>query len=273
MASDPPRVLAVSCLACGAPRTRPSPTAYVYCDACGSLVDYDFSVAIGLPIAQPGPAYEKLRTRLAVELSTARQQGDTEAYRAIQRRLFDAWVDACPTSCPPRVRDPAYRAAYVAWLAEAQVVADFDADSQAREAAMHAAVGRLTFVPAGAKIRVPADAFRALADAMFDYEARRDELFVEKGVYALQPDGASREIQRRIGLSMFVQAWLPMLDAADAQALVERAGFVREYTLLPPAATNSASCTHCSEPLSLVKGATRVVCDHCGRLVDVAAST
>ena len=35
----------VSCPQCGAPKSRPSTTAYIYCDFCGSLMDYDFRMA------------------------------------------------------------------------------------------------------------------------------------------------------------------------------------------------------------------------------------
>jgi hypothetical protein len=35
----------VTCPACGAPKRLPSKTAYLYCDHCGALVDYDFRLA------------------------------------------------------------------------------------------------------------------------------------------------------------------------------------------------------------------------------------
>jgi len=35
----------VSCPACDAPKRLPSKTAYLYCDHCGALVDYDFRLA------------------------------------------------------------------------------------------------------------------------------------------------------------------------------------------------------------------------------------
>ena len=35
----------VSCSQCGAPKSLPSTTAYIYCDYCGALIDYDFRIA------------------------------------------------------------------------------------------------------------------------------------------------------------------------------------------------------------------------------------
>src|SRR3954453_20666904 len=34
-----------TCARCGAPKGLPSKTAYLYCDFCGALVDYDFRIA------------------------------------------------------------------------------------------------------------------------------------------------------------------------------------------------------------------------------------
>lgn len=266
------RVLAASCPTCGAPRTRPSPSAYVYCDFCGALMDYDLAVAMANPVQQPGPVYVQLHRQLLPELTAARERGDRDAYRVLQRRLFGAWIVACPTAVPVRVKDVSYRDGYAAWLAEAQVAADFDDDARTREATMHAAVTQLHFISTGAGVRVPSDRFWAMGDAMFAYERRRDELCAEQGVYAMHPDGASRELQRRIGWSMFAQAWLPMLEPASADQLLARTQLAREYTLLPPAATRSTNCAHCGGPLEVVAEAKRVVCEHCGRLADVIAS-
>src|ERR1700685_1256011 len=38
-------VMQVDCYRCGAPKQLPSKTAYLYCDHCGALVDYDFRAA------------------------------------------------------------------------------------------------------------------------------------------------------------------------------------------------------------------------------------
>ncbi|HEY5936000.1 MAG TPA: DUF1266 domain-containing protein, partial [Kofleriaceae bacterium] len=197
-----PRVLRVSCRECGAPRTRPSVSAYVYCDHCGALVDYDFAVVKDQPLAQPGPVYETLRAELAPELEAARERGDVAGYRALQRQLFEAWAVACPDATPMRTRDPEYRARYVAWLAEGDTIAAFDAGARAREATMRAAIAGLAFAQVDGKPRVASEPFRVLADAVFAYEAGRDALLAP--VYAMHPDGAPRELQRRIGHSLFV---------------------------------------------------------------------
>ncbi len=47
-----------TCKACAAPRTTPSRSAYVHCDQCGQLTDWDFKAAMADKRSKaPGPAY------------------------------------------------------------------------------------------------------------------------------------------------------------------------------------------------------------------------
>jgi hypothetical protein len=66
-----------------------------------------------------------------------------------------------------------------------------------------------------------------------------------------------------------VQGWLPYLEEADAQAVLARTGLAGEYSIAPPPATRAVPCTTCGGRLDVVLGARRVVCEHCGRLVQV----
>src|SRR4051812_6052685 len=49
------------CHLCHATKVRLSPTAYVYCDYCGALTDFDFQLAISDKRSKlPGPEYERI---------------------------------------------------------------------------------------------------------------------------------------------------------------------------------------------------------------------
>ena len=93
------RVLQVTCPTCSAPRTRPLTSAYVYCDCCGQLEDFDVSLALAQPLVQPGPIYERLLAQVAPELAAARDRGDVDAYRAVQRRLLTRGSTRARTRC------------------------------------------------------------------------------------------------------------------------------------------------------------------------------
>ena len=118
--------LASRCPSCGAAKSRPSATAYVYCDFCGSLSDYDFKKACSQPKDLPGPVYEKLSAALKPQCEKALQASDRQKYLELQTQLFDAYVEACPNAVPVRVGDAVFRKAFVAHSAECCTVIAFD---------------------------------------------------------------------------------------------------------------------------------------------------
>ncbi|MBX3154787.1 MAG: DUF1266 domain-containing protein [Deltaproteobacteria bacterium] len=259
------RFLRATCPVCGAPTCRPAPTAFVDCDVCAALVGYDFERARAAGLPQPGPAYEALRAELAPLLASSA----IHDYRRAQVQLYDAFVEACPAACPIRVRDPDYRARHVAYLAEGATRSAFDRRARELEGAMNATVAALVFEHG----RCRPDTFRALCDAVFALEARRDELHVEHGVYAMHPGGASRDLQRAIGNSLFAQGWLPYLDDATGAELLARTGLALAYCTAPPPPTRAIACEHCDATVDVVAAARRVVCTCCGRITAAAAAT
>ena len=258
------RYLASRCPACGTPKMRPSATAYVYCDACGALADYDFRKACEQPMRLPGPVYRSLQERLAPKLAKAQAAGDRDAYRKIQLQLFDAWVTACPNSVPVRVGDPEYRRAYVAHLAEAAVFSTFDAEAIRLSEAMNAAIAELQWT-AGAQgaAQVGAASFEKLYRTV-----HASLLYMTSDAVLSQlpphPDDASAALQLRMSQAMFVQGWLPYLDEGSVQRLLERTGLAQEYLRGEPAQAGSAHCGHCKADVVVVEGARRAVCETCG---------
>lgn len=258
------------CPTCGAPKQRPSVTAYVYCDFCGKLSDYDFARACENPAARPGPVYEKLSAELSPELAARLAGEDREGYLAVQRKLMEAWVLACPDAAPPRVKDPKYREKYVAYMAEGATVTAFDEEAQKQAAALAEATAKLSFVQLQpGVVKVDPTAFRAFEEALFPQQEQAARLFEAHGVYAMQPDGASEELQRRMAMSAFAQAWLPMLDEAAATELLRRLGLGGEYVEADPAPSDTAACGACGAALGVMKGARRMVCENCGSALDV----
>src|SRR5688572_5286757 len=102
-----------TCHNCGGAKTLAPKTAYVYCDFCGSLTDYDFQKACENPqSSMPGPAYEELVRQTNADAQLARETKDAAKFYEIQSRLFDRWVELCPNAVSPRAKkDPEYRRA------------------------------------------------------------------------------------------------------------------------------------------------------------------
>ncbi|HEY7881916.1 MAG TPA: hypothetical protein VID31_13760, partial [Streptosporangiaceae bacterium] len=110
-----------TCVTCGAPKQLPSATAYVYCDYCASLVDFDLRQACEGDTL-PGPEYVALVNSSQAASQAAVAAGDRDGYRAIQERIFSAYVANVPMAVSHRARnDRGYRQAYVRYMAEAAV--------------------------------------------------------------------------------------------------------------------------------------------------------
>jgi len=269
-----PRFKRTVCPTCGAPKSRPSVTAYVYCDYCGSLSDYDFAKACEKPLERPGPVYEEKAARAKPDLDAALAAGDVDAFRALQHALFDGWIEACPNAIPPRAKDPTYRAKYAAYLAEGAVVTALDAGARTHAAAVAKATGEFIVreVRPGT-LRVDPGSFAPFVQAVLAQEAYLAVAHETAGVYAMQPDGASGELQRRMAMSMFVQGWLPMLDESQAEMLLAHAKLTGEYIEADSPSAAAATCGGCGADVAILEGARRTVCEHCGRRLDVEGAS
>src|SRR5580693_4859369 len=76
----------VECARCGAPKRLPSKTAYLYCDHCGALVDYDFRLAnLGTNTGYTNTVYHQLVAPVQAEINKARAFGDKARYRELNK--------------------------------------------------------------------------------------------------------------------------------------------------------------------------------------------
>ena len=261
------------CHACGAWKQSPSKTAYVYCDFCAALIDWDFNTAMTTKgSAMPGPKYEALNDELAPELEAARRENDRARYAALQARIYDAYVTACPAAVPPRTNDPAYRARFVAYTVNAMVEQAFDVDCQWLTREMEKATSRLVWEHDDpAKPRASSTSFWELFSAVKALADWALVLAVKSGHVKSHPDGAPPELLARMGMSMFAQGWIPYLSPADAERLLDAARLRGDYHEVPLPKTEARHCGVCGGSLHVVQGALRVVCEACGHCVDVGA--
>jgi LSD1 subclass zinc finger protein len=182
-----------SCVVCGAPKKLPAVTAYVYCDYCASLMDYDLRRACEGDTT-PGPEYAATVNATQAASRAALADGDRAAYRDLQRKVYTAYAANVPTAVSHRARnDSAYLAAYVNYMAEFALARAFDPAAQALEA-----------------------------------------------------------------------------DAADR--LLGRAGLKNEYVPIQAHDGRPRHCGGCGGEFSALPGAKAVICDGCGRTMDLASA-
>jgi hypothetical protein len=81
---QPGYVKRCNCVVCGAPKKLPSVTAYVYCDYCASLIDFDLRLASESD-TQPDPAYAATVNSAYPASQAAVAADDPGAYRELQK--------------------------------------------------------------------------------------------------------------------------------------------------------------------------------------------
>ena len=265
---EPAYYLASRCPSCGAAKSRPSATAYVYCDFCGSLADYDFRKACEQPRSMPGPVYEKLSAKLKPQCEKALLANDREKYLELQTELFDAYVEACPNAVPVRVGDAIFRLAFVAHSAGCCTVIAFDDEYKKISEAMTQATAALQWTQHEGATRVSHKSFKAMLDTVVAAQERTysDELYSQ---YAPHPDGAGADLLKRIGYSGFVQGWLPYLHEATTKLLLETTGLKQEYLTVETNASALLNCGFCKNTVPVFAGAKQCVCEQCGHKLEI----
>lgn len=71
-----------NCMRCGAPKRPPAETAYLCCDNCGALVDYDYRLAsLGTNAEVSNTVFHQLVAPVQAQLEFARSTGNVGLYR------------------------------------------------------------------------------------------------------------------------------------------------------------------------------------------------
>ncbi len=273
--AGPQFVKRTRCRSCGAPKVQRSLNAYVYCDFCGLLIDWDFQACLADKRSRlPGPTYEALMRSLAPKLSAAKAANDRDAYRAAQLTIWEAYATACPAALPPRVGDPAFRKQLVAWQADSQTDLDFDPEVAASFARQNAAVATLAwdrqnpFQP-----KVQPGSFDNLLEAVLAHQRTTTDKLEAGGWMARHPDHPTVELFQHMGVSALVQGWIPCFKEGETERVLVKTGLKGDYDELQPQALRSGPCPSCGAGLQVVEGAKRVLCQSCGHLAGAGTGT
>jgi DNA-directed RNA polymerase subunit RPC12/RpoP len=259
-----------TCETCGGPKRLPSPTAYIYCDYCGSLADYDFRALVrasGEIIDRA--AYAAAMNRIGPESNAARVAGDRTAYARLRTEFYDTWLTATPKAASHRIGDPTYRSAFIEYMVARALITDFDARYQVTEQRVKTAVQGLRYTGT----RVEPESFWPVLEVCIKQQELADSLCKEAGATELDPDRASDAVRRRIGMSAMAQGWVTALSGEAGESLLARTGLAGEYQRVEPVTDGATRhCGKCGSEFTAVPGATTVVCDGCGHRLDVGAA-
>ncbi|MCU1454991.1 MAG: hypothetical protein JWN46_3137 [Acidimicrobiales bacterium] len=261
------------CTRCGAPKTLPSITAYLYCDFCASLIDYDFRIAnADTNAGLTNTVFHRLVAPVSAAMQAAIVAKDRDAYRTIQLDIFRQWVELCPQAVSPRAKtDEAFRERLIAYLAEAAVTKDLEPSQLKQNAEMEILGRSLQRIPTPDGAWRVAGPFWEMA-ALFKAQMEQVYALLDRvGVLAMDPDEPPPGVALRMECSTFCQGWLPHLSPEDGVRLLAELELTGDYVKLEPQPTLAHTCGGCGAELQTVPGARIVVCEACGRRLDIAA--
>lgn len=261
----------VNCPQCGAPKSLPSKTAYLYCDFCGSLMDYDFRIGnAGTNAGLSNTVYHRIFATVQFAMMQARARGDQEEVRRIYRHVYTQWLQECPTAVSPRAnQDKEFRERFIHYQVECAVAKDFDPRQAELEARMQRLVASLQRIPMPGGAWMAAGPFWEYAAVFKEQMVLAYEMIHQKGIDALDPDHAPPGVPLRMEYSYFCQAWLPHLTPSDGDKLLKMFGLDGEYDEFKPIQTEVRKCGCCGSNIQTLPGAHQVVCENCGFTIEV----
>ena len=263
----------VSCSQCGAPKSRPSTTAYIYCDYCGSLMDYDFRMANANTNAGiTNTIYHRIMATVQFPLMQAKARGDREPVRQIYKQVFTQWLQECPNAASPRaIKDMDFRRQLIDYFAECAVVKDMDPQQAVLQVKMDGLVAALQRIPTPGGAWMVAGPFWEYASLFKEQMEGTYAVIRQLGVDAMDPDHASPAVALRMEYSSFCQAWLPHLSAADGERLLKFYGLAADYDEVQALSTEHRHCGSCGSDVEALPGARQVICETCGFTIDIAS--
>jgi LSD1 subclass zinc finger protein len=244
----------------------------LYCDNCGSLVDYDFRLAnSGTNAGLTNTVYHQLVAPVQLELTRARAVGDADRYRELMRGVYAEWIRQCPEAVSPRARtDEDFRDRMVGYLAECTVRKDLDPTLAPLDRSLNAATGALQRSPTADGAWLVSDGIWQVAAEFKQLMEKTNQMLGATGVLAMDPDEAPPGVPLRMEYSTFCQGWIPHLRPADAERLLAIYGLTGKYARVNVTDAVTRKCGGCGDELKTLPGASAVVCESCGRKLDIA---
>jgi hypothetical protein len=277
------------CSGCGAFKVTRPKSAYIYCDFCGTLFDYDLRVIHDNPTAlNPDDVDTMLDQTVGESLAKAFKANDRDKYAEITRWRIKVFIDVCPHIYSPRMQDTVYRRqmiddVLIPWRIATRFNAEYmglrrkihDAE-ESTEKALLEYKGMFNIM----------DSEKAKPEKLNKLKKRgKDELWhllevskklwhleadilKENGIFEKHPDQLTRDLFLYVTASAFVRPWLSLIEKDIGFEFLEAAGVASEYVELPPMEIEDRSCVQCGKPIKVPTNATRTMCEHCGFMLE-----
>jgi LSD1 subclass zinc finger protein len=262
----------VDCAACGAPKRLPSKTAWLYCDHCGTLIDYDFRLAnFGTNAALTNQVFMYLVRPVQQEMEKAVVLKDKDRYRELLRPVYAEWMRQVPQALSPRATsDEDFRQRTLDYLVECWVAREFNPQAHGVGDQLAAATRAVRKHPQPDGSELVDDSIWPVAQLFKQQMDMSYQTLVQVGVTDMEPEHTPVQIQLRMEYSVFIQNWLPKIPPAQVDRFLAFFGISNSYAKADVTGAQTRKCGSCGDELQTVPGAQAVVCESCGRKLDIA---
>lgn len=248
------------CYRCGKPKVLPTKSAYIYCDHCATLIDYDYK-RCEYPKGQS--KYADLIVQRQEELALAIREGDRNRFLELQTEIRTQCVEATPEHYSPRVKgDLEYRKQLVKFLSAKSTLLEFEIEHSNKliENALSANWFRV-----GRRDVLTPESFHAILACFQKGLDRTYELMTIHGVLEMEPDNAPEWLQRRMNWSDFFYSWISFITLDCAEEPMKQID--GKYWRLPAVDTEVRQCSGCRAEQHMIPETTAVRCEDCGLLL------
>jgi LSD1 subclass zinc finger protein len=262
----------VDCTRCGAPKRLPSKTAWLYCDHCGTLIDYDFRAAnFGTNAALTNQIFMYLYAPVKVELEKAVVLRDKDRYRELLRPVYTEWLRQAPQAVSPRATsDDEFRQRTVDYFIETSICREFNPQAHGLNDKLTAATNAIRRFPQPGGGELVDDSIWPVAQLYKEQMDLSYQLIVDSGIIDTEPEQTPLDIQLRMEYSVFVQNWLPKIPPASVDRFLAFFGIKNEYKKADVVDVHTKKCAGCGDELKTLPDARAVVCESCGKKLDIA---
>jgi hypothetical protein len=240
------------------------------CDFCGSFTDIDFSVGMDTWNESAGTTinYQLRKMDLITRAQNALVRGDRQQYYDLQREYWDFYYRAFPAYLPPTIDTPEKYALYIEVCAESSLESGFDPKWQQYSVIQANLQSAVRYVQSEGRTVAERTSFITLADFFVRITREGMRTFYENPRYAIMHELLPESLHFKMRSSMFVQAWIPYLMAADADRLLRMTGFTAEYVEIAPPPGETVKCT-CGASVFAPEGSYKVFCESCRTVLTV----
>ena len=283
-----------------------SVTAYIYCDYCASLIDFDLSKFLGISgsalydtvssaneVANASDEerqmemanevlersknlyssdvleHKKVSDQFSPLMQAAIESGEREKYEEYCEKVQQDYVVNFANKFSPRVGDPEYQKKFVHYLVKTETERNFHPGILELTENIGKRTAAIQWDMSNpSAIAIPVQDFRELCQSYLSFLDGCNNRFSEMGLFELDPEKTGPELTKKISFSTFVQAWISYLKESDVKEVLKELNLLDEYHPLPKVKFNERICGQCGNKLLALDNSKKTLCECCGFILN-----